>query len=214
MELLRTRPVADPPAVAGARRAGPPPRWLSVAVGTAAIVSSLVYLASDVLETVQRGFSTERLTLTYLAEATIPLFVLGLWAAQRPRIGRLGLVGAATYAYVYVFFTSTVVYALVVPVRDYAAVTAAFGAWMVVHGVVMVVGGVAFGVAVVRAGVLPRWTGLCLAIGVVLVAAASGLPNFGRLLAEAVVVTAFTGMGWALLRPATAAPRPVPALSP
>jgi hypothetical protein len=42
-----------------------------------------------------------------------PLFVIGLYAVQRPRIGRLGLFGAMAYAYSYVFFTSTVVYALI-----------------------------------------------------------------------------------------------------
>jgi hypothetical protein len=45
---------------------------------------------------------------------------------------------------------------------------------MTVHGLIMLAGGLAFGLAVVRAGVLPRWTGVCLMAGVVLVVAASG----------------------------------------
>jgi hypothetical protein len=53
---------------------------------------------------------------------------------------------------------------------------------------------------VVRAKVLPRWTGVCLAVGVVMVAAASGLPVLARTLAEAVPAAAFIGMGSALLR--------------
>jgi hypothetical protein len=170
------------------------------AVGLAVIAFSVLYLASDVLETAQGGFSTIRLSLTYAGETAIPLFVLALWALQRPRIGLLGLFGAAAYAYAYVFFTSTVVYALVAHSPDYQAVTDAFGVWMVVHGAVMVVGGVAFGVAVVRARVFPPWTGVCLAVGVVVVAAASGLPTLARTVAEAVPAAAFIGIGWALLR--------------
>jgi hypothetical protein len=63
----------------------------------------------------------------------------------------------------------------------------------------MLAGGLAFGLAVARAGVLPRWTGICLMAGVVLVVAASGLPDLTRTLAAAVPDTAFIGMGLALL---------------
>jgi hypothetical protein len=177
-----------------------PPAWLAVTVALSAIVFTLVYLASDILEVGQVHFSTIRLVLTYSGEAAIPLFVLGLYAVQRPFIGRLGLFGAATYAYSYVFFTSTVVYALVAHTRDYRDVTTAFGTWMVVHGLIMVIGGITLGIAVVRARVLPRWAGICLAVGVVLVAAASTLSTVARTLAETVPAAAFIGMGCALLR--------------
>jgi hypothetical protein len=70
---------------------------------------------------------------------------------------------------------------------------------MIIHGLVMLVGGLAFGLAVVRAGVLPRWTGMCLMAGVVLVAAASDLPNIARTVAAALPAVAFIGMGCALL---------------
>jgi pyruvate/2-oxoglutarate dehydrogenase complex dihydrolipoamide acyltransferase (E2) component len=81
---------------------------------------------------------------------------------------------------------------------------------MVLHGVVMLAGGLAFGLAVVRAGVLPRWTGWCLMLGVVLVVSASGLSNVARTVAAALPATAFAGMGWALLtrRPRVSHPRP------
>jgi hypothetical protein len=55
-------------------------------------VFSAVYF-SDLIEDAQHGFSNSQLVLTYVAEAAIPLFVIGLYAAQRPRIERLGLVG-------------------------------------------------------------------------------------------------------------------------
>jgi hypothetical protein len=64
----------------------------------------------------------------------------------------------------------------------------------------MLAGGLAFGLAVARAGVLPRWAGGCLMAGVVLVVAASCLSDIARTMAAAVPDAAFIGMGLALLR--------------
>lgn len=180
---------------------GPAPHISARLIGTSAIVFSTLYLLSDVLEVVQGDFTEVRLVMTYAGESTLPLFVLGLYSVQRPFIGRLGLVGAVAYAYAYayVFFTSTVVYALVAGTRNYDDLATRFGASMIVHGAVLVLGGVAFGAAVVRAGVLPRWTGFCLIAGVIAVAAVSGLPTVARTLAAALPAAAFIGMGCALL---------------
>jgi hypothetical protein len=175
---------------------------LAVLVGLSAFAFSLLYLLTDLIELIQDGFSTWQLALTYAAEAAIPLFVLGLYAAQRPRIGSLGLVSALLYAYVYVFFTATVVYALVRDTSDFDALNDEFGAWMTIHGALMVLAGVGFGVAVVRARTLPRWTGLTLMVGVVFVAAASGLSDPVQTVAAATRDLAFAGMGLALVRSA------------
>lgn len=183
------------------------PLW----VGLAAVAFSAIYFISDLIEVAQGDFSTFRLSLTYAGEAAIPLFVLGLYALQRPYIGRVGLAGALAYAYSYVFFTTTVVYALIARTRNYRALTKVFGAWMPVHGAVLVLGGLAFGVAVVRARVLPRWTGVCLMVGVVLVAAASGLSNVPRTVVAALPAAAFIGMGVAVLRSRAQSPAPLPA---
>ena len=59
------------------------------------------HFASDVIDTVQRGFSESQLWLTLVAEAAIPTFVIGLAAAQRPRLGRLDAHAAAGNAYSY-----------------------------------------------------------------------------------------------------------------
>jgi hypothetical protein len=169
-------------------------------LGIATIVFTSIYLMSDLLEVAQGDFSSLRLGLTYTGESAIPLFVIGLYVVQRPSIGRLGLLGATAYAYSYVFFTSTVVYALVARTRDYQALTTVFGGWMTVHGLVMVLGGTGFGIGIIRARVLPRWTGGCLIAGVVAVAAASGGPTLVRTFAEAIPAVAFIGMGYALLQ--------------
>src|ERR1700692_1016289 len=99
-------------------------------IGVAAMVFSALYLLSDVIELVQGGFSTAQLVLTYSSEAVIPLLVIGIYAAQRPGIGRLGLLGAVGYAYTFVFFTSTVVFALVQHISDWSALRQQMGGWI------------------------------------------------------------------------------------
>jgi hypothetical protein len=64
----------------------------------------------------------------------------------------------------------------------------------------MVIGGAAFGLASIKAEVLPRWTGMVLIIGVALIAATAGMSNGVRTAAAALPDVAFVGMGVALLR--------------
>jgi hypothetical protein len=75
-----------------------------------------------------------------------------------------------------------------------------FGGWLTLHGAIMVAGGLAFGLAVIKAAVLPRWTAVCLMAGVVLVAAAAGMPTAVRAGAAALPAAAFIGMGVMVLR--------------
>jgi hypothetical protein len=70
---------------------------LAQLVGLVAVAFTAVYFISDLIEVAQGGFSTFRLALTYAGEAAIPFFVIGLYAVQRPRIGRLGFLGAIAY---------------------------------------------------------------------------------------------------------------------
>ena len=168
-------------------------------VGLAALVFSALYLLSDVIEVGQGGFSDGQLWLTLVAEAAIPAFVVGLYIVQRPQIGWPGRAGALGYAYAYVFFTGTVVYALIAGTSDYNALGARLAPWMAIHGAIMVLAGLCFGYAVIRAGVLPRWTGIVLMAGVVVVAASQGLPEPLQLLAAGVRDLGFAGMGVALL---------------
>ena len=85
------------------------------------------------------------------------------------------------------------------PPRRRECAAARLAPWITVRGVVLVAAGVAFGVAVARAGVLPALTGWLLVAGVVLVAVASGLSDIAQTLA-AVRDVAFVAMGAALLR--------------
>jgi hypothetical protein len=164
-------------------------------VGLAAVFFSGIYFVSDVIEFAQGGFSTGQLLLTYVGEAAIPLFVIGLYAVQRPEIGRLGLAGAVGYAYTYTFFTGSVVFALAEHTRNWDALVHRMGPLISIHGVLMVLAGLAFGWAVVRARVLPRWTGVMLMAGVVLAAGSSGLPEVVQMVAAGVRAVAFAAMG-------------------
>jgi len=172
-------------------------------VAIAAILFPSVYFVSDVMEVAQGGFSTPRLVLTYIGEAGTPLFVLALgWLGYRQQAAfqGAGMLGAALYAYSYVFFTSTVVYALVGHAANWNAVVDRFGWWLTLHGAVMVVGGLMFGAAIARSRAYPRWTAVALMGGVVLVAAAADRSNLERTIAATVTDAAFVGMGLDLLR--------------
>lgn len=74
----------------------------------------------------------------------------------------------------------------------------------------MILSGLAIGLAVVRARVLPRWTGFALMTGMVLIAASSGLPDVARTASSGIRDVAFAGMGASLLtahRPGSRSPR-------
>jgi hypothetical protein len=168
-------------------------------VGLAALTFSALYLLSDIVEAMQGGFSTGQLWLTLVAETAVPVFVIGLYMVQRPQIGRLGRWSAIAYAYAYVFFVGTVVYAIVDATSDYTVLSRDLQPWMTIHGAIMVFAGLGFGVAVIRAKVLPAWTGAALMAGVVLVSASQTLPETLQVLAAAVRDLGFAGMGVALV---------------
>ena len=64
----------------------------------------------------------------------------------------------------------------------------------------MVLAGVGFGYAVRTARILPRWTGIALAVGVVLIPLSMGLTDAVRLVGIGIRDLAFAGMGAALVR--------------
>ena len=171
-------------------------------IGLVAVVSSTLYFVSDVIEVAQSGFSVGQLWLTLVAEAAVPFFVIGLWLLQRHRLGRIGAVSAIAYAYTFVFFTGTVVYALLNSTENFDELGETLNPAMTIHGAVMVAAGLALGYATYKAATLPRWTGIALAVGVALVAL--GLPAAAGLIAVAVRDVAFAGMGVALLRAGSA----------
>jgi hypothetical protein len=186
-------------------------------VGATALTFSVLYFLSDVIEVVQGGFSVGQLWLTLAAEVAIPMFVVGFAVLYRQRLGGLGLVSAVAYAYSYVAFSGTVVYAIVNHTKDYPTLNEHLGTLMIVHGAIMVLAGLGFGYTVLRMRLLPAWAGLSLMLGVVLVATTQGLSEGAQLVAAGVRDLGFAGMGAALLRTPLAAttsrPKPVAATS-
>jgi hypothetical protein len=159
-----------------------------------------LYFLSDAIEATQGGFSVSQLWLTLIAEAAIPVFVVGLAKVHRRSFGLLGWVSAWAYAYSYAFFTGTVVYALVRHTETYSELSRQLGPALLVHGALMVVAGIGFGTAVLRAKVLPVWTAVALMAGVVLVALTQTMPTAAGLAAAALLDGAFAGMGFAVFR--------------
>ena len=187
----------------GAHHVVPHRKLGAMTIGYIAVISSVLYFFSDVVETVNGGFSTGQLWLTLIAEATIPVFVIGFAVSrtQRP-LGWVGDLSAVVYAYAFLYFTGTVVYALTNGTRDYEVLTDQLGLAMTAHGAMMVVSGIGFGCSVIHARLFPTWTAVALMVGVVLVALTQGLPDGVQLVAAGTRDVAFVGMGLAQIRSA------------
>jgi hypothetical protein len=190
---MATHVVRDPRLVRG------PSKQLTSTVGLAALVFSILYFISDVIEFAQGGFSTMQLTLTLVAEAAIPFFIIGLYVLQRPRMSRLGLVATIGYAYTFIFFSGTVVFALAQRTSNWDVLVQHLGPAIAIHGILMVVAGLTLGLTMLQAAVLPRWTAWTLMAGVVLVAASSGLPDLAKTASAGIRDLAFAAMGASLL---------------
>jgi hypothetical protein len=179
-----------------------PDDGLRILIGVAAIAFSGLYVVSDLMELAAGGLYTGQLIVTYLAEASIPFFVLGLHSVQQPRGGWASLVGALMYGVAFVGFSATVLYPLVTGTRDADAVLDDFGAIYGVNAALAFVGGLLFGASVLRARTFPRWTGLALIVGLLLTAllAVLGLPESVQTVGTALRSAGFAGMGVACLR--------------
>ena len=72
----------------------------------------------------------------------------------------------------------------------------------------MVLAGIGFGYAVLRAGQLPAWAAIILIAGVILVASTQTMPGSVQLTAAGVRDLGFAGLGVALIRSAVRGPEP------
>lgn len=169
--------------------------------GIGAIAAPALHTLTDLLEWGQGGFSPVQLGLNYLAFVPIPAVMIGLWAAQRPRIGRVGLAGAILYGAAFVYFAHTTLVALEASVPDYETLWSRLGPMYTAHGGLMIVGGALFGGATWRAGVVPRWTAGLFLAGVALNFALARLdaPELLHTLGTALRNAGLVGMGWAIL---------------
>lgn len=172
-------------------------------VGSVAIAAPFLHSATDALEWFQHGFSALQLWLNYLAFLPMPAMMLGLYAAQRPRIVGAGLVGALLYGMAFVYFAHTTLFALATSTSDYAQLWHRMGPLYTAHGALMALGGTLFGIASLSARVFPRPMAAIFLVGIALnvVFAAASLPESWQPGASALRNLGLIGMGSWLLRP-------------
>lgn len=125
-------------------------------IALTAVVAPSLHLISDVLEWSGGGFSRVQLLINYAGFLPMPFLMIGLFAAQRPKIGWLGLIGAILYAIAFIYFTHTTLLALEENFANYELLWQRLGAVYTFHGGLMIVGGLLFGFYSLRAGVLWR----------------------------------------------------------
>jgi hypothetical protein len=169
-------------------------------VAWGALLAPAVHTLTDVLEWAQGGFSPPQLWLNYVAFLPLPAVMIGLYAVQTPRISRFGLLGALVFGFAFVYFAHTTLLALETGVPTYDRLWEQLGGTYTLHGALMIVGGLAFGVASVRAGVLPAWTSRLFLLGIALnlVVALVPVPDLLQTIGSGVRNAGLIGMGWAV----------------
>lgn len=174
-------------------------------IGWSAMAAPALHTFTDIVEWMQAGFSPWQLWLNYAAFVPLPAILIGLYAAQRPRIRGLGLAGALTYGYAFIYFAHTTLIALSTRAPDYETLWSSLGVMYTLHGAVMIVGGIAFAWATLGAAVLPRWTAAVFLGGVVLnfVLGLLPVPDLLQTAGTALRNAGLIGMGWAVTRPST-----------
>jgi hypothetical protein len=174
---------------------------LLVVVGWAAIVAPVLHCITDAMEWHQGGFSPLQLWLNYLAFLPMSWLLLGIYAVRSEQLGPSALAGALLYGIAFTYFAHTTLHALQARSPNYEALWQQLGTMYTVHGAAMVVGGLFFAGAALRANVLPRFAvllfgaGLLINLGLALVPAPDILQTVGTLIRNA----GLAGMGYALL---------------
>ena len=190
----------------------------AVAAGLLYIVVQLIHPDENVAQVTTTAWTATHL-LT-LAMAVLALFgISGMYLRQVSETGVLGLLGFLLFGLFFlVVVAATFVEAIVLPaiageapgyVNDFLAtivgetVRGDVGSFTVANGVAggtYLLGGLLFGIALYRAGVLARWAALLLAIGSLATLAVAVLPESLDRLAAFPVGIALVGLGYSLWR--------------
>jgi len=206
-------------------------RWtgLAAAIGGAIFAGIQPIHPADVLASVSTPEWAIIMPIKLIMCFMLLAGITGLYARQADKAGWLGLAGAALLLMTWVLQTAFIfLEAFVLPVLTTTApafiesvlgvvsgapLTADVGLLPVLFGVVGVgymLGGLLFGIATVRAGVLPRWPAILLAAAATLTPLAALLPHAVQRLAGIPVGVAFVWLGlalWAGYRATAAATR-------
>lgn len=165
------------------------------------MTAPILHSVTDALEWYQGGFSQLQLWLNYIAFLPMPWLLLGIYAVCKDDLGPVGLAGALLYGAAFTYFAHTTLFALASGSPDYEYLWRQLGQTYTVHGAFMVVGGLLFVRASVRARALPTtfvWlfaaglsTNLCLAL--------FPAPDIMQTLGTALRNIGLVGMGYAIL---------------
>jgi hypothetical protein len=212
------------------------PTTLTRAAGIAAVLSGLLFIgvqinhpAMDVASVTTTEWAV-RNSLKVVMAALALVGLTGMYLSQARKTGLLGLLGYVVFGAGYLVILSvTFVSSYVLPsladsapayVNDVLAAASPGGTAtgdiglmataLLISGIAYMGGGLLFGIALFRAGVLARWAAALLAVATVASLAIPLVPQFERLFAIPTGV-AFVGLGYSLWRAQrTPAARPVP----
>jgi len=212
------------------------PTTLTRAAGVAAVLSGLLFIGVQINHPAMEVASvttTEwavRNSLKVVMAALALVGITGIYLSQVRKIGLLGLLGYVVFGAGYLVMLSVAfVSAYVLPsladsapayVSDVLTAASSSGATtgdiglmetaLLISGIGYLGGGLIFGIAIFRAGVLARWAAVLLAVSTVSTLAIPLVPQFERLFAIPTGV-ALVGLGYSLWRAhRTTAARPVP----
>jgi hypothetical protein len=191
--------------------------------GLAAIGAGLIFAGiqpihpADVLASVTTGTWAIIISLKFVMCLMFLIGFTGLYARQAEKAGWLGLAGFALLtvsfwlqtAFVFVELFVLPVIATSLPgfvdsylgvvnghpgVMDIGAIVPTYG----VLGVCYLLGGLLFGIATVRAGILPRWPAILLAVAAIITPAAALLPHALQRYAAVPMGIALIWLGYSL----------------
>src|SRR3954449_11424829 len=194
-------------------------RW----AGVSAMVAGSFYVVVGLfhpIETLASVTTTRWLIVHALATAMCffgPLGLVGLYARQVKETGWLGLAGYLLLSLFYALTAPfTFVEVLILPRLAAPAPTVVesflgmfnghpgvinlgiLGTVYTLSGFAYMIGGPLFGIATIRAGILPRWAGALLAVGTALSPTASLLPEAHKALVAVPMGLALAWLGYAL----------------
>ena len=198
---------------------------LTRTAGLAAAVAGAIFLAVQINHPPMVGASAQttdwvvRSDAKAVMAALVLVGITGMYLRQFRRLGLFGAIGYAVFAAGYLtMFSVEIIAAAVLPalaptepayVNDVIVAAAGgtpagdiggMGSLLQVTGIAYLAGGLLFGIALFRTGVLARWAAALLALGTVATAALAVLPeSFNRPMAVPVGV-ALIGLGVSLWR--------------
>lgn len=131
-------------------------RNLNWIIGTVSIIAPGLHFISDVLEWINGGFTFDQLLINYSAFVAMPFLIVGLCFVQRSSLHWYGLLGALLYGVSFIYFSHSTLVALENSTASYDDLWRQLGSIYILHGGMMIAGGLLFGLDSLRLRVLSR----------------------------------------------------------